>query len=460
MTTGVGNAWLDRVPVLAITGRMGSRWRGRTVQMQIDHHALYRPITKWTTELKAGAVRPTIAAAVALALAERPGPVHLDFPEDVAQGPCHEPPSDQPVVGLNEPAPAGGDPAAFDRIEQALRHARRPLVAVGLSMNRAGPMATSLLRRWLSANRLPVVSTMMAREQVDAPGVPFVGVVGRARRDIVAEYCRPADLVVGVGSDPVEFNYEDWVRPEVPIAHLDTMPIDLAPEWTVTAEWVGPLQVAIERLAAMSDVRHGWRDDELAEHRCRLERALTPPRTSFSPHHVVQVLNRVLPAHGRITVDVGAHTHLIAQLWQTHGPGSLLVSNGWSSMGFAIPAANAAALVEPGRPVVACLGDGGLLMMAGEIATAVRLRLPVTYLVFRDRVLSLIRVKQRRRGFRLHGVELHGDGFRLGETLFGAPVVAVSCAEDLEHAIRCALSAAGPSVIEAVIDPDEYDEIL
>ena len=179
-------------------------------------------------------------------------------------------------------------------------------------------------------------------------------------------------------------------------------------------------------------------------------------------------MRELLPSNGVLVSDVGAHTHLIGQLWDTHGPGNFLVSNGWSSMGFAIPAAIAAQIVQPrasrgDRPIVACTGDGGFLMMVGEINTAVRLRLPVVFVVLRDRYLSLIKVKQSRRGFPWAGVELLGEGYRPSDTLFGAPVVVAEDADAFRGAFQRALDerAAGcPVVIEAIVDPAEYDEVL
>jgi len=460
MTTGVGNAWLDRVPLLAFTGRMGQKWQGRTVQMQVDHQALYRPITKWSTTLTAGAVQETIARAIDIAIAEQPGPVHLDFPEDLAEEPSEESLGRPGAVLSGRARGATVDESALAHIERLIRTARYPLVAVGLSMNRAGVAATSALRRFLVANRLPVVSTMMAKGQVDDPSVDFVGVLGRARRDLVADFCQPADLVIAVGYDPVEFNYEEWVRADLPIVHIDTVRADLDDRHVLAAQLVGDLGAATERLAEISGVTHGWDLSALAAHRRRLYRALTPDWPSFSPHHVIEVLRRSLPDDGLITVDVGAHTHLIAQLWETRGPANLLVSNGWSSMGFAIPAAIGAKLVEPERPVVACTGDGGLLMMAGEISTAVRLRLPVVFLVFRDRFLSLIKVKQDRRQFHRDGVELFGPDLRFGDSLFGAPVRTVGDPRAMEEALRQALVADGPTVVDATVDPAEYDVVL
>ncbi len=325
-------------------------------------------------------------------------------------------------------------------------------------MNRAG--ATGALRAFVERHHLPVVCTMMAKGQVAEEGGNFVGVLGRARRDIVADFCRSADLVVGVGYDPVEFNYEDWVASDVPIVHLDTAPADLAATHTLACDVVGDIRHSLEHLAGMAQLRHAWNMDAVPAHRRRLADALMPRRGGFAPHHVVASMRELFASDGILTVDVGAHTHLVAQLWDTHGPGNLLVSNGWSSMGFAIPSAIAAKLVCRDRQVVACTGDGGYLMMVGEINTAVRLGLPVVFVVLRDRYLSLIRVKQSRRQFAASGVQLYGDTYRPSDTLFGAPVVVAETVAAFRSAFAQALAANGPVVVEAVVDPSEYDELV
>jgi acetolactate synthase-1/2/3 large subunit len=301
---------------------------------------------------------------------------------------------------------------------------------------------------------------MMAKGHVPEQGGTFVGVVGRARRQVVADYCRPADLVVGVGYDPVEFNYEDWVPKGVPVVHIDTVPCDLAATHTLAADVVGDIGASLAHLAGLEPSNHSWDLAALAGHRRNLAAALTPPVSAFSPHHVVVAMRELLVSDGILAVDVGAHTHLVGQLWDTRGPGNLLVSNGWSSMGFCIPAAIAAKLVRPDRQVAACTGDGGYLMMVGEINTAVRLRLPVVFVVLRDRYLSLIRVKQTRRQFAWSGVQLYGDNYAPSDTLFGAPVVVAESEEAFRAAFASALTSAGPVVIEAVVDPSEYDDVL
>ncbi len=325
-------------------------------------------------------------------------------------------------------------------------------------MNRSG--ATDALRAFVERHRLPVVSTMMAKGQIEESSPAFVGVLGRARRSVVAEFCQPADLVLAVGYDPVEFNYEDWVPKDLPIIHVDTVPADLDDEHTLAAQAVGDIGAILEHLAAMAPLEHEWDLQAVAPHRARLRAVLTPSGPGFRPHQALETMREVLPRDGIIVSDVGAHTHLIGQLWDTRGAGNLLVSNGWSSMGFCVPAAIAAKLVRPGQAVAACTGDGGFLMMAGEVNTAVRLRLPVVFVVLRDRYLSLIRVKQNRRGFPWAGVELLGENYRPSDNLFGAPVVVAECEEAFRSAFASALESQGPTVIEAVVDPGEYDEVV
>jgi len=455
MTTGVGNAYLDRVPLLAFTAQMGKFWKGRTVQMHIDHQKLYAPITKWSAELKTGQVYSTLKKAAEIALAEPPGPVHLDFPEDMAEELSAEEVKD---FSLNPTVLPGPEETQLRKVEDLLSKAKYPLVAVGLTMNRAG--ATKELREFVNKHRLPVVTTLMAKGQINEEGSQLVGVVGRARRDIVAEYYKPADLVLAIGYDPVEFNYEDWLRKDLPLIHIDTGPADIHSDYRLAGEIVADIGQTLRALLKLPPLQHKWDLEALRQHRQKLYRALTPPQANFSPHHVLLAMREILPNDGILVADVGAHTHLIGQLWDTRDPGNFLVSNGWSSMGFGIPAAIAAKLILRDRPVVACVGDGGFLMMVGEINTAVRLKIPVVFVVLRDGFLSLIKVKQTRKEYHRYGVDLFNSSYASSNNFFGAPVISVQNEEEFRIAFRKSLEGDGPVVIEAVVDPSEYDIIV
>jgi acetolactate synthase-1/2/3 large subunit len=186
-----------------------------------------------------------------------------------------------------------------------------------------------------------------------------------------------------------------------------------------------------------------------------LERALRPSNANFSAHHVLDALRAWLPADAVLSYDVGAHTHQIATQWRTDLPRTLLATNGWSSMGYGMPAAYAAKLVYPDRPVVCVVGDGGFQMTAGELALARRLNLAVPTIVLNDGWLALMKVKQERRDYPLSGVRL-GDPPDSPPHYFGVPCRAAKNSEDFRAALDWARTLNGPSVIETFIDAEAY----
>jgi acetolactate synthase-1/2/3 large subunit len=250
------------------------------------------------------------------------------------------------------------------------------------------------------------------------------------------------------------------VRKDLPIINLNTVPIDIASGYSVPCQVIGDIRKILKGLLKMAKIEHQWDLKALPAHRKKLYDALTPPQKNFSPHHALLAMRQTLPADGILVADVGAHTHIIGQLWDTRGPGNFLVSNGWSSMGFGIPAAIAAKLIQPQRPVAVVVGDGGFLMKVGEINTAVRLKLPVVFVVFRDRHLSLIKVKQSRKEYHRHGVEIFSSGYASSDNFFGAKVKVAREEEEFRQAFKRGLAGSEPVVIEAVLDPKEYDMII
>jgi acetolactate synthase-1/2/3 large subunit len=199
----------------------------------------------------------------------------------------------------------------------------------------------------------------------------------------------------------------------------------------------------------------------IANHRAAFQRALRPPSAEFAPHHAIDTVRRVLPAAGVLAFDVGAHTHQIASQWVAHAPRTCLITNGWSSMGFGLPAAIAAKLARRDLPVVCIVGDGCFQMTCGEVAVARRERLAIPFVVLNDGWLSLIKVKQERRGIERYGTAL--SSFEYVEPpshYFGVPAVAANDEESLAREIARALQADGPTIIEARVDPAEYSQTV
>ncbi|HEY3190434.1 MAG TPA: thiamine pyrophosphate-binding protein, partial [Solirubrobacteraceae bacterium] len=450
LTTGVGNAYLDRSPLLAITCNLPTSQLGRRIQMAIDHHALFRPITKATLPLREGHVGPVLAEAIETALSEPLGPVHLDLPEDVAMAPTKE---DVPALAGGRRLPRAGTPS-LERAAELLRAARRPIAVLGSSaMRMRNP---DLLRSVVDRHRLPFASTTMAKGMISETHPLSLGCIERARRQVQRELLRGADLIVGIGYDVVEVEYEAWIG-KVPLLSIDVDPVDADASVTIAHEVVGDLDASIEWLAALPPLSPQWPADTAARHRERFQRALRPQSPGFAPHHAIDVVREALPDDGILAFDVGAHTHQIASQWTAPAPRTFLITNGWSSMGFGLPAAIAAKLARPDRPVVALIGDGCFQMTVGEVAVARRLGLSLPIVVLDDGWLSLIQVKQVRRGLDLYGTDL-GEHAHVDPPAhyFGVPAVAARSAAELARALKIALAADHPTVIEAVVDPTHY----
>lgn len=454
LSTGIGSALLDRSPVIALTTEPDDRMNGRTVQMAIDQQALMRPITKWTTRMHASNIDGTFRKAVQIATAEYPGPVHIALPEDLWK---QEVPAVRPLKTEHIPS-AGPDEPALKEMETRFRKAQRPILAVGLTAVREdmGSQIAALSER----HNIPVVLTPMAKGLLDEEHPGYAGVLFHALSDQVALTHKQADLVVGIGYDPVEFNYESWM-PEVGLIHIDYMPADIDNAmYPEVLDVVGNPVPAVKRLLDLDPINSGWDMKELSDKRAKMFDLMKPSENGFGPLAALEELRRALPSDGIMACDVGSHTHLIGQAWRTPHRFGQLMTNGWSSMGFGVPAAIGAKVARPDLPVACVSGDGGFMMMAGEMSTAQRLNLNIVFVVFADRNLELIRLKQKKRNMETYGTILSGKDVPAPGSIFGVPVVSVSDVDSYRQALDHAFKQDGPVVIEAVIDSTEYSRLI
>jgi acetolactate synthase-1/2/3 large subunit len=452
LTTGVGSAWLDRAPALAITCNVASPWLERRVQMRIDHNALFKPLTKATLSLRNGRIAESFAQALALATEEPPGPVHLDLPEDIAVANAMEF-AGRPKLQGKLPDLSSG---RIHTLSTALENARRPLLITGLSFTRS--KAPEALLKFIEKQKIPFVTTLHGKGFLPESHSLWAGVIGRARRTDVKGFVDRADLLLAVGYDPIEINYEEWSG-KIPLVHISTETAEAGTDLNWCLNEACDLDGAIGALGELDPFTNDWRADELHEHRTKLDRLLRPPANGFSPHEALDILRERLPADGILAYDVGAHTHQIASQWRTDRAKTLLATNGWSSMGYGMPAAFAAKLVYPQREVVCVVGDGGFQMTAGELAVARRLNLAVPTIVLNDGWLGLMKVKQERKNYALSGVRL-GEPPESPPHYFGVPCRPAKTAQQFRAALEWAAAQNGPSVVEAFIDVGSYSETV
>jgi len=329
-------------------------------------------------------------------------------------------------------------------------------MAVGLTAARLS-LGPALLE-FLEKNPIPVVVTPMAKGLIP-PGHPcYSGVLFHARSDLLKQVYRDSDLVIGFGYDPVEFNYESWM-PDVPLVSINTVAVDL-PVKAEALQFVGDLREGLQLADASLGRLSADSLDAVRNAREEFRKAFVSSADGFSPVTALRVLREELPAETIMTADVGSHLHLLGQYWDPAGPGNLIMTNGWSSMGFGLPAAIAAQIQHPERPVVCLTGDGGILMCLGELATASRCRLPLTVVVFADRQLNLIGLKEGWRGTGNFASSLYEGDLFGAENILGVKVIRAGEAECLKLAVRDALNDPGPVVIETVVDPSDYERLI
>lgn len=455
LATGVGGATLDRSPMIALTDEMPASLRGRTVQMAIDHQALFAPLTKATMRIEADGAVATLADAARIALSGRPGAVHVGLPQGMSAD-AVEAATIGTIAADPVPAPATAD---IDTLVAAFTVAEKPVLAIGLGAvhARVEDRIVALAERF----GLPVLLTPMAKGMVAEDHPNYAGVLFHALSDMVGKTHAEADLVVAVGYDPIEFNYESWMKDGLALASIDVVPADIDSDMhPVVAEVAGAIAPALDALLALPAGPKAWDLLALAERKAAMFARLVGGDGPFGPCAALDVLRDVLPDEGIMTCDVGAHTHLIGQHWRTPKPGTQIMTNGWSAMGFGLPAAIAAKLSRPDTPVCCVLGDGGFLMTAGELATAVREKLPLVIVIFTDNDLALIRIKQEKKQNPIYGTPVRAEGTIGGPSLFGVPVTVARDPAEFRAALEAGFAADGPVIVEALLDSREYDELV
>lgn len=454
MTLGVANAYLDRSPLVAITGAHAREAEPYATHQKLDLNAVYRPFTKLSLSLDGFDTAAKVRRAIRASLARRMGPVHIALPSDVARWPDRE--SGGQEGGPLEPEPiVPAPPEAIERVASEIAGCRRPIVILGLDLDPASD--SRAVREFVEALGAPAFVTPKAKGMLPEEHALFGGVcAGVAGDEVVLDFFRRADVLVGVGFDPVESD-KLWHR-TMKLVSLSPTSI-AAGEYRPHLEAVGDLQASLAALRRRGLGPFAWRAEELAAFRAELLRVLRPsarPR-GLSPYELTRRLREMFPRDTVLITDVGSVKAVTTQAWATYEPGTFFESNGLSSMSYSFPGAMAARVLFPGRPVLCTIGDGGFGMTLAELETCVRERLHFVTVVYDDASLSQIAVAQRRRGYSSFGVQYGRVDFAAVSRALGAWARRVETMEELEAAVREGLRVDGPVVIDAVVDPTEYE---
>ena len=449
LVTAIADAYLDRAPLVALTGQGSLDRMHKESHQYLDIVSLMRPITKWNAQVSDPSIIPEVVRkAFKVAEAEKPGATHIELPEDVMAA---------QVAGQPLPytLPVHPQASAADLLNAAdlISAAARPVVLAGNGVVRRG--ASAALRAFARATRIPVAETFMGKGLLEPDDPLALGAVGLQAGDYTLAGFEEADVVIAVGYDLVEHAPQHWnPHRDKTIVCIDTVPAEIDQYFIPTVELVGDLAQILDRLGTeCGQVAGKGRSPQLRELvRGRFEQARDDPRFPMQPPRVLYDLRRSLGRHDILISDVGLHKLWIGRMFPAYEPNTVLIANGLAGMGFAVPAAIAAKLVYPGRRVVAVSGDGGFLMNCQELETAVRLRTPFVNVIWENRQFGSIVWKQDRRFGRHFGTDFENPDFvKLAES-FGLAAWRCSSAEELEPRLQQAFALDRPSLIVVPID--------
>ncbi|MGH2362766.1 MAG: thiamine pyrophosphate-binding protein, partial [bacterium] len=450
LTLGLSNARLDRGPVLALTAAISTSIERHFPHQRLPLTAVFGSICKASVAVDGRGTEDLTDWCLRMATASPPGPVHLALPSNLAT---------QPVMAGGLQVSAGRETAGAESTEPGLREvadalagARRPLLMIGLGCL---PSDVPAVRRFADATGMPFVVTPKAKGSLpeDAPG--FLGVIsGMAMDKVVLETLDRAELLFGVGFDPVECDKPWYVgRTVANLSRYRTAEGDYDP-----VESLGDIGASLDALRGLAGPKP-WPENLLDERRTAISPEPMSGADGVSPLAAVRALRDVLPRETVMTCDVGSHKYFVGQFWRSYEPQTFFMSNGLSAMGYGVPAAIAAKLHFPQRPVVAVVGDGGMLMMQHNLVFQQQYGVPIIVVCLVDSSLSLIRVAQERRGLDPYGVDFPAPDFAAIARGYGVRGVRVRTIGALKKAVAQALEARTATVVHVPVDIREYQAL-
>ena len=453
LLTGVADAFLDRAPLVAITGQASLNRRHKESHQYIDVMSMFKPVTKWSASIpKAEVIPEAVRKAFKIAQTEKPGATHLELPEDVAEEQIGDASQLQPLF-VQAPVMPEPSPAQVARAVRTISGAQRPVILAGNGVIRS--RAHEAVRQFARRVHIPVLHTFMAKGTLPDSEPRSLYTIGLLARDYTSTVMEQADVVIAIGYDFVEYAPCFWnPHRDKRIVHIDGSPAEVDEHYIVEVGLLGDLRHSLDLIgAAVPPFDLFWSSISRKTVLDGFEAEVAgSPSWPLRPQHLMRELRAALRPDDLVVCDVGAHKLWMARMFPCEVPNSCIISNGFAAMGIAVPGAIAAKLSFPERRVVAVTGDGGFLMNSQELETAVRLALPLVVLVWRDNGYGVIRWKQQLRFGRTSAVEFGNPDLVQYARSFGAIGYRVAEPSELRPVLEEALKSKVPVVIDCPVD--------
>jgi acetolactate synthase-1/2/3 large subunit len=456
LTTGAAYALLGAMPMIMITGQKGILSSRQARFQVVDVIAAMKPLTKLSRQIVSASLIPTLVReAFRVAEEERPGPVHLELPEDIAAEKCED-------IALIAPHPvelpiAGAE--ALDRAARLISMAKRPLAMLGAAASR--PRSTSDLAQFVLRTRIPYFTTQMGKGTVPGGTELYMGTAALSERDYVHEAIDRADLMITIGHDTVE-KPPFIMGPGGPqVVHVGYQPASVEQVYFPQTEVVGDIGPSLRLLADRVEGKIPnasallpLREDILA----RIAARATEER--FTPQRLVHDIRQVMPPDGIVALDNGMYKIWFARNYRTRVANTLLLDNALATMGAGLPSAMAAAMLFPKRRVMAVCGDGGFMMNSQEMETAVRLKLNLVVVVIEDGAYGMIRWKQAVDQFADFGMTFNNPDFAKYAEAYGARGTRIDAIREFIPTLERSFTEGGVHLVAVPIDYSENTRVL
>src|SRR6195256_4457579 len=456
LSTGAAYALLGAMPMIMLTGQKGILSSRQARFQVVDIVAAMKPLTKLSRQIVSPLMIPTLVRdAFRVAGEERPGPVHLEVPEDIAAEECAE-------IALVPPHPVElpqASPDALDRAARMIVQAKFPLLMFGAAASR--PRSTSDLAQFVLRTRIPYFTTQMGKGTVPGGTELYMGTAALSERDYVHEAVERADLIVTIGHDTVEKPPFIMGDNGPQVIHVGYQPANVEQVYFPQAEVIGDLGPSLRLLAdrvegkiphaaALLPLREGILN--------RIAARATEDR--FTPQRLVHDVREVMPADGIVALDNGMYKIWFARNYRTRVANTLLLDNALATMGAGLPSAILAAMLYAERRVMAICGDGGFMMNSQELETAVRLKLNLVVLILEDQAYGMIRWKQAADGFADFGLTFGNPDFVKYAESYGARGSRIESADAIIPTLERAFTGAGVHLVVVPIDYSENIRVL
>lgn len=469
LTTGVANANMDRSPILVITGQTDTDFLHKESHQNMDAVAMFKPITKWRWSIRnADSIPEIVRRAFKIALEEKAGAVHLELPQDIAKMESDIKPIKTQQVFRSRP-----NEELIEKAAKLILESKTPILLVGNGCIRG--RASLYVRKFVEKTGICSMNTFMAKGVISDKSDRHLHTIGIREADHASIAMREADLVIAIGYDLVEYSPKHWNGSlDKKIIHIDFTPAESDTYYPPTIEIAADIEYTM--YAILEEIERIRKQDETEEEKqrqyriphsdppelfkiikreivWRLERYKNDFSYPIKPEKLVLDVRDALDESDIVISDVGVHKLWIAKIYNTYSPNTCIVPNGFCSMGFSLPAAIAAQLVDTSHKIVVMCGDGGFLMNVQEIETPVRLRLPIIVIVWCDYDYGMISLKQIYEFGRSAFTKFNNPNFvKLAES-FGAIGYNVRSTEEFSKVLEKAkLSKSSPVIISIDVD--------